>query len=378
MNKQIEAIGDIDRDDPAADDDAALLAYITKAMGETDEAPEDVDQTAGDDDEDFNEVVPLEKGVELLDKARDDLLKPGRQKPKAPAAEDAPDLGDQPPSEDEAADPYADIMAGVADDKRDDLRARLQERDDMLSIFAGHEEMLKRFGTTPAEHVRSLVQINDYASKNPGDYLAWAAHNLGGEKADELIRAAASRFGLKVVAEDDGDVFEDDETKALREELRTLRAKSRTIDFGPSLGGQPAPVTAEDIDKFAREVNEDGSPRRPGFLDLGAKIAGAAQAHRAQTGKPPTYEDLDRFYREAIGIQAPAPKAAAQPAAQPLKPVAGDGVKKAAASGSVERAKAASKSIDGTGQGASRQPAALSPSASIEDTLKFFMAKSGG
>jgi hypothetical protein len=159
-----------------------------------------------------------------------------------------------------------------------------------------------------------------------------------------------------------------------------LKARNRTLDFGPNLSGQ-TPVTPEDINRFAQEANPDGTLKRPGFGDYGAGIARLAKEHVAKTGKPATFEDLDGFYRQFAGASqpAPAPKPAPAPtpAAQPTPPVAGDQQKKAAAKASVERAKAASKSIDGTGQGASRRPA-LSEESSLEDTLKHFMGQFGG
>ena len=104
-----------------------------------------------------------------------------------------------------------------------------------------------------------------------------------------------------------------------------------------------------------------------------------AQEHHTKTGRPVTFTDLDGFYtaltarlggaQQPQAAQAPAPQA--PPAAQAQPAVAG-GVQKAAAPGSVDRAKAASKNLDGSGQGASRRPA-LSADADLDATLRHFM-----
>lgn len=387
---EIDRVGDV-----VEDEDAELLAAITKSLeGDGEEDTGRIFSEAKDAEDD---MVSLEKGLDLIDAA-----KTGKATPKAKAKEDdaAPEDGedeaaiaaagrmiekaevDEAAKQEDAAadDPYADFITGLPEDKQTEVRSRLKERDDLLAIFKGHEAELTRFGTTPAQHVTELVKLNQYASKNPAEYLAWAAHNLGGPKAEELLAGAAAKLGLKVVPDEEVDEFEDEAVKAIKKENRELKARNRTLDFGPNLSAQ-APVTPDDIGRFMNEANPDGSLKRPGFGDFGPGIARLAKEHLEKTGKPATFEDLDGFYRQFAGAAQPAtapkPAPAPTPAAQPAPPVSGDQQKKAAAKASVERAKAASKSIDGTGQGASRRPA-LSEESSLEDTLKHFMGEFGG
>lgn len=396
--KDIEDGSEIDRvDGVVEDEDAELLAIITKSLeGDGEEESGRIFSEAKDAEDD---MVSLEKGLDLIDAA-----KTGKADPKAKAKEEyvdseegekeaATDAADrstekggaeEPAKPDEtetvADDPYADFVTGLPEDKQTEVRSRLKERDDMLAIFKGHEAEMTRFGTTPAQHVTELVKLNQYASQNPAEYLAWAAHNLGGAKAEEILSSAAAKLGLKVVPDEDEDAFEDETVKAIKKENRELKARNRTLDFGPNLSAQ-APVTPDDIGRFMNEANPDGSLKRPGFGDFGPGIARLAKEHLEKTGKPATFEDLDGFYRQFAGAAQPAtapkPAPAPTPAAQPAPPVSGDQQKKAAAKASVERAKAASKSIDGTGQGASRRPA-LSEESSLEDTLKHFMGEFGG
>jgi hypothetical protein len=127
------------------------------------------------------------------------------------------------------------------------------------------------------------------------------------------------------------------------------------------------------ITSFITEKNTDGTPKRPHWDRLKGDVVTRASAQREATGKPITAQDLDRFYQEseaaaraAFGVPAPAPAA---PAAQAKPAVSGVTTTKAASPDRVARAKAASTSIDGTGQGAGRRPA-LPEDASLEQVIR--------
>lgn len=394
MPADIETEADIDRTDLIEDDedDSEVLEAIRKALeeGADDSAP--IGRAFPElDEEGRDEMVTLEKGLELIDKA----AIPAQRKPKGDDADaEAPKPAeieaaqkvangagetDQPAdaaAQADAADPYADLLAGIDGERRETLTGRLRQADDILSIFAGHESEMEAHGVTPVQHMRSLAQIDQFARKNPDKYLAWAATEIGKDKAEDLIIKAAEHLGLKVSREED-DPFEDEGVKKLREENRALKAQNRNLGFSPF---EAAPPTATDLAAWVEEKAPDGSLKRPLFRDLEAGISRMAQEHRAKTGRAVTFADLDGFYSELTakigGVQpqrAPAPVQAQQqpPAAQPQTPVAG-GVQKAAAPGSVERAKAASKNLDGSGQGASRRPA-LPADADLDATLRHFM-----
>ena len=394
MPADIDNDADIDRTDliEEDEDDSAVLEVIRKALeeGADDTAP--IGRAFPElEEEGRDEMVTLEKGLELIDKA----AVPAQRKPKG----DDPDAESPKPGETgaaakvaegaeteaqpadgtaqpDAADPYADLLAGIDGERRETLTGRLRQADDMLSIFAGHEAEMAANGITPVQHIRSLAQIDQFARKNPEKYLAWAATEIGKDRAEELISKAAELLGLKVTRDDESDPFEDESVKKLREENRALKAQNRNLGFSPF---EAAPPTATDLAAWVEEKAPDGSLKRPLFRDLEAGISRMAQEHRTKTGRPVTFTDLDGFYtaltarlggqQQPQAAQASAPQA--PPAAQAQPAVAG-GVQKAAAPGSVDRAKAASKNLDGSGQGASRRPA-LSADADLDATLRHFM-----
>ncbi len=394
MPADIDNDADIDRTDLIEEDEdnSAVLEVIRKALeeGADDSAP--IGRAFPElEEEGRDEMVTLEKGLELIDKAAvpaqrkpkgDDpdaeSPKPGEPGTAAKAAEGA-ETEAQPAdgtTQSDAADPYADLLAGIDGERRETLTSRLRQADDMLSIFAGHEAEMQAHGITPVQHMRSLAQIDQFARKNPEKYLAWAATEIGKDKAEDLITKAAELLGLKVTRDDEDDPFEDEGIKKLREENRALKAQSRNLGFSPF---EAAPPTATDLAAWVEEKAPDGSLKRPLFRDLEAGISRMAQEHRTKTGRAVTFADLDGFYtaltarlggqQQPPSAQTPAPQVV--PAAQAQPAVAG-GVQKAAAPGSVERAKAASKNLDGSGHGASRRPA-LSADADLDATLRHFM-----
>ena len=386
---------DIEDDFPDEDDDLAEI--IRKAMDETEDTGDDT-VFSGPLDVPENTTVFIEKGLELVEEA---TFKRGLERRKDAAVETqareapvegddpAPSEGDEPAKPDEAikiepapaADEIDTLLAGLEDGRRSAIKDRITASDSVMSIFKGHEATLQAHGTTPDQVMRRLVSINDYANKKPDEYLAWAANQIDPENAETILISAAAKLGLKLVREDQ-DPFEDEETKAMRDENRRLKSRDRKLEFGPGDVTAPVGLTAEQsveaITAFVNAKNADGTPAHPHWERLRGDVAERASAHKASTGKFITTQDIERFYREAesdaraaFGGQpsAPAAQPAATPAAQAQAPVASIAPTKAAASDSVNRAKAASKSIDGTGQGAGRRPA-LSADASLEDVIR--------
>ena len=385
-------LGDIDsttednNDDELDDLDAILLKEFERLDAMTEE---DTQVFSGPVKETENSTVPMEQGIELLDKATFDR---GAKRRADPVVTPEDPAAGQQPAAPAAAEPAAQgadapvldldtLLEGLDEDRRGKVKARVTEADEVMSIFEGRDDELKRHGVDRKQAVARLVQLNEYATKNPDKYLAWAATQIDPEKAEDILTAAAERLGLRVVRPEEDDPFEDAETKRLRAENRRL--KRGQLDFGPDVDAQaqPAPGATPDpvqaIQQFATAKATDGKPLRPLWDKLKGDVVQKAVTHRNTTGQVVTVADLERFYTEsetelkaALGItDAPA----ASPAAQPAAPVATDGPKKAAPSDAVQRAKAASKNIDGTGQGAGRRPA-LSQDASLDATLRHFMA----
>lgn len=275
-------------------------------------------------------------------------------------------------AEDITAKPLADLMGALDEPARAEITRRMQFGDEFGALFKGREEELRIHGNiTPAQATARLLQINEFAQKNPDEYVAWVATQMKPDAAHTVIEGAAKKLGYKLVPDlEEGDEFEDEATRNLRIEnhrLKMARVEIHGPD-DPQIATQQAIV--QTIANFATERDASGTLVRPHYEALKPQIAAMATEHRKTTGRPVTVTDLDGFYRAAeenvrksFGIQ---PTSAAQPAAT----VQSQGTKTAASE--VEKAKTASKAIDGTGQGADRRPA-LSEDASLSATMKHFM-----
>lgn len=387
-------------DDEKADDELRNLLKEKIAAAAADEE----DGSGGFDapltDAPANQTVSAEDGFDLAEKARfterksvdttgadfQKTIDAGADKPAdkpagegaaaAPAATTVAATTEDPAkaaaAEDITAKPLADLMGALDEPARAEITRRMQFGDEFGTLFKGREEELRIHGNiTPAQATARLLQINEFAQKNPDEYVAWVATQMKPDAAHTVIEGAAKKLGYKLVPDlEEGDEFEDEATRNLRIEnhrLKMARVEIHGPD-DPQIATQQAIV--QTITSFATERDASGTLVRPHYEALKPQIAAMATEHRKTTGRPVTVTDLDGFYRAAeenvrksFGIQ---PTSAAQPAATVQSQET-----KTAASG-VDKARTASKAIDGTGQGADRRPA-LSEDASLSATMKHFM-----
>ena len=308
---------------------------------------------------------------------------------KAETADDAEGEDEKDPVDLSGAD-VASLLEGVPDDRKAELTRRFKEADEVLAPFKSPyvQEQMKQFGAKPQDVANRLVDLATFAQQKPDEYLAWAASEMadGPDKVGEVLSAAAKLHGYKLVKDgdedDEDDMFADEETKSLKARIRELEGQlsGKTGDapsFGPDTPQrQQARTLQQTIHSFINETDDAGQLRRPYFEQLQPQITQKAAQHRAATGNPVTVEDLDQFYNEAVSEaraafgapQTPTPAPQAPSAAQNAPSVADQLKKKADAA---LRAQRASKSVDGTGQGASRRPA-LSDDASLDDAIRHF------
>lgn len=370
-----------------ADDDDAEMARIIETALKNSEA-EPAEDTAGfdaplDDKPRTSAMVDVEEGASLASKAK--LTKPAAEEPEAqgqpeaetPAATEAKPTEAAPEAQPEAPAATAplDIAAlteGLDDTRKAEVTRRLTESTAVLDLFKDHDAELQRHGLKPAEAMSRLMDLNAFAQEKPGEYIAWVAQQTG-EDPQAALTQAAELLGYKLVKADEDDPFEDDAIKQLKAENARLRGEQ--VNFGPDAPQYRAQRTvAQQINDFRSERDTaTGALKRPLFDSLRDTISSRAQAHVTATGKPVTVEDLDRIYqaveteaRQALGLPATS-------AAQPQKTVAPQGQTQAA---DLAKAKQASSSIDGSGQGASRQPA-LSDDAPLSDVIKFHAGRLG-
>jgi len=365
---------EIDREDLDLDDDVPFEKLMAMLGDDSDTAADGVafgetsDMAAPERD-----VVSVEQGVDTLDEAAAE--KRAESKVALPEGEDTQPAAekteeDKPAGEDSqpATDDYTTLLDGLPDDRKGVLRDRLTAADEVLGVFKGREAELQALGVTPVQAMTELVNINAYARRAPDQYIAWAATQFG--DAAEVLGKAAEHLGLKVVPIQEDDPFEDPEIKEMKAKLAQYEGQQR-IPLGPDA---PQHRAQTELEAFTAKA--------PHFQAVAEEVAARATRHVAKTGQPATIADIKRFYEAevmAMGLaqaeQPDLPAAQSTPAAQATQPVAQQAQKQSAApTGDVQRAKAASKSLDGSGQGAGRRPA-LDPDASIENILNSILPR---
>lgn len=399
-------------DDEKADDELRNLLREKIASAQTDDKDEGGGFDAPLDTTPANQTVSAEDGFELAEKARftdrkapdtagadfQKAIDAGAEPPADKAAEQgsAASTADQTkpadattttqpaaattedPTKSQATDedfatkPLDALLGSLGDKEKAEITRRVQFGDEFGALFKGREDELRIHGNiTPAQATARLLQINEFAQKNPDEYVAWVATQMKPDAAHTVIEGAAKKLGYKLVPDiEAGDEFEDEATKALRLENHRLKMSQVQINGpdDPQITAQHA--ITRSIETFATERDASGALLRPHYEALKPQIAAMATARRKETGQPVTLADLDGFYRAAeadvrksFGIQPTS-------AAQTVATVPSQETKTAASE--VEKAKTASKAIDGTGQGADRRPA-LSDDASLSATMRHFM-----
>lgn len=278
------------------------------------------------------------------------------------------------------------LLDGLPDDRKVEVTRRLRDADQAMAPFknAYIQGQMKEWGANPTQVASRLVELASFAREKPDEYIAWVAtQSATPEKMGELLTRAGKLLGYKVVRESDGDeddMFDDPAVKALREENARLKAQvaGDAPNFGPDTPERQQTRTAsETLHRFTTETDESGNLKRPLFNQVKGRIVELAQQQMRETQRPGTEDDLQRFYdtavseiRNAFGVTDNPPPPSADSAAQGGQAMAKQMKDKAAAA---EKARRASKSVDGTGQGASRRPA-LSDDAPLEDVIRHFSA----
>lgn len=364
----VETVGEKEARKILSDAELGETEIDTGKKKEEPPAADDEDKEAAKDKaEPEGEDGDVKAGEESEDKGKDEE---GDKKP-----EEAPDL---------TTASVSDLLDGVADDRKGELTRRLSEADKLSAVFTSDyaKEQMKQHGADPVQMAGRLVELATFAAEKPDEYIAWAAREMASspDKVGDVLQAAAALHGYKVVKEgeagEDDDLFEDPKLAAANKRIAELEAKvgGGAPEFGPDTpdrvqareAAQNAQTLETQIMGVKTATNDDGTPLRPLWDHLEPQIAAKATAKR-NSGQQVTIEDLGTFYDQAAEEMRQALMPGEQtPAAQDVRPVTEQIREKKA--DAAKKAKRASKTLDGAGQGTSRQPA-IAKDAPINDVI---------
>lgn len=365
-------------DQPFDEDDAADLDVVSpdKGQGMVEDAQLKRERATADEKK-GNTKADAAEG-EQADKAKTDAKPEGEAdgedgkdtKAKDGQGEDSPDL---------ASASVADLVKDVPEAQRAELTRRLGEFEKVNALFEGREEEMRVHGLSgPSDVISRLLHLNAYAQQKPDEYIAWVARETAGDKAHEALGNAAKHLGYKLVRddgdEDNDDPFATDRERELAAELKRIKQGQQPNDFGPMAPQAVAQHQAmQVITALKTELDPaTGNPKRPYWGNVEHLIARRATEHRQSTNAAPTAQDLARFYDEAVAELSQTFGGGGNSAAQAPNGVAQPNSTNAAPAGNKSRA--ASKMIDGAGQGASRPPA-LSDDAPLEEVIRHHLSQ---
>ncbi len=266
--------------------------------------------------------------------------------------------------------------------------AQMSQSAGITTLFNERKAELEGFGVTADQAVRNLVGINDYANRNPSEYMTWFAQRMtGGDaaKQEQLLKGVVEKLGYKIEkaqpeAQDDAedDPFMSDSERQLREELKQLRAQNAARQQpAPEIGpDSPQERLRQDVIGVINEAGPDGQPLRPHFQKLQPVISAIIQQKRAVNPTAPMGRaELVAAYEQAVMSDPELGKAEIERqvqeriAAQTSANVQEQVQRSAAAA---QKAGNASKLIDRPGQSATTRPATgnADPNMGIRDFLE--------
>lgn len=385
--------------DTEDDISSVLRASLPDAKDDDDDGTGGFDAPL-DEPKEKSTTVDEDEGTQRIQKARDGDTrikqekipeevsgeeKGGKESAKdgAPIAKDAPAKAEETPAA-ISDDDYAAQIEALPPALKSRVAADVGALKEFTGLFRGRETMLN--GASPRDATKWLIDVYDYAGRDPGAYAAWVLKEASGgdaAKIENALKKAAEAHGFRIekagadAADDDDDPFMSESERALREENKALKAaaaqaaKAReAAQYGPD---SPQEKNRRVVADVISEVGPDGNPVRPHFDKLMSFITQIVQENAA-AGRAMDRESLIEAY-EAAELAHPATAAEARArllAAQAPASVRKDGQQDAAA---LAKAKAASsKIIDGPSQSAGRRPAEqYDASMSIEDYLRKIM-----
>lgn len=392
------------------DDLSATLrdAYDKAASKEESDEEGGFERPLGDDDIEKRDVVEEEEGVRRIEAARDSASRKAKsdeseikkgadekegQEDKAQAAsqEDKARQAEAPKEADDKGVTAAsdDEFSKAVEALSPAVRKRIEEQQsayaEIMAPLKGKDAELERLGVTPRGAMEFFVNINDYANRDPGGYIAWVLGHTASDpdKMEAVLKKAAEAHGYTIAkgkAEaDDDDPFASDSEKALAKEVRELKAQlagqsRQAPHFGPD---SPAEQQRRTVMSVIAEEDGAGNPLRPHFDTLQPMITNLIKQKVAESGRPMTREDLIEAY-ETAELAHPKTREAAKArllGGASTSAAQGDAAVreqvKTTAAASAKAKAASTKIIDGPGQSAGRQPA----DADADLPLDQFIAK---
>lgn len=166
-------------------------------------------------------------------------------------------------------------------EKFEEVAEYRKERDSFDEIFSPYDAQLKSSGMTRSDVVKRLVTAQQYLEQKPQEAIEWLARSYGVE------------LGKPASPNESDDEYLEPETREIRELRQKVAELERSTQQDKQYQEQQAQQQYQaQIQSFASEKAEDGSPKRPHFEKVKnhmAALLGQGQA-----------KDLQDAYDQAV------------------------------------------------------------------------------
>ncbi len=221
---------------------------------------------------------------------------------------------------------FETVMEGLDEANRALVTDHFKDESEIKTLFESRAEDLKKFGTTAPEAVKRLVELNDYANRNPHEYAAWVASQVNPKDPSLVLINAAKAIGVDLVVKpadtpvptptndtqdqddqssDDDDLFADPEVQKVKADNARLQAEIDALKAGgqpqqPNQIGPDSPAARQEAEITAFETarGADGQLLRPHFGILQPIMVTLMQQDIA-AGKQVSSADLGTYYDRA-------------------------------------------------------------------------------
>lgn len=204
------------------------------------------------------------------------------------------------------------IVNGFVKDLTGGYTRKMQEVGDELRFAKGvrslfsdeHRQQMQREGVDEQAALRNLVQIHDFASRDPVSYLKWAMQRFN-VTAEHLTGKTAEQPGKTEPADPLAELLIDPKVKALESQLSELTQWRKTQEQQVAEAAQQRQRQVEQtyqnaISGFRSAIDDTGNLKYPHFDQVGRAMGALMETHPQLARMPDSPEKMELAYQMAV------------------------------------------------------------------------------
>lgn len=204
------------------------------------------------------------------------------------------------------------IVSGFVKDLTGGYTRKMQEVGDQVKFASSvrslfndtHRQQMQREGVDDIGALRNLVQLHDYASKDPVGYVKWAMQRMGvtvdhlAPQTKQPDKTAAAEPSLE-------ELLSDPKVKTLEAQLQELvkwKSDREAAEQNAQRSYQQQQVSTlqSAIGTFRSMQDDHGQLKYPHFDKVGTAMGALMESHPKLRAMPDSYDKLDLAYHMAV------------------------------------------------------------------------------